>query len=149
MEYVIAIILILSFIACIIYILRGSNLMITMLIMATLWTILAIIGKYACGAEDSREICMAFQAAFDFPYRPGAGSSDFSSSRLEIKKRSGRGTHGHLAVETNCLPCAVAEMRRRGIALDETSWTCNEKKEPMAVFLRDEIGGFAVHLMQK
>ena len=49
MEYVIAIILILSFIACIIYILRGSNLMITMLIMATLWTILAIVGKYACG----------------------------------------------------------------------------------------------------
>lgn len=107
------------------------------------------IGINACGAEDSREICMAFQAAFDFPYRPGAGSSDFSSSRLDIKKRSGRGTHGHLAVETNCLPCAVAEMRRRGIALDETSWTCNEKNEPMAVFLRDEIGGFAVHLMQK
>lgn len=50
MEYVIAVILILSFIACIIYILKGSNLMITMLIMATLWSILAIIGKYACGA---------------------------------------------------------------------------------------------------
>ena len=55
MEYVIAIILILSFIACIIYILRGSNLMITMLIMATLWTILAIVGKYACGAGFAEE----------------------------------------------------------------------------------------------
>lgn len=55
MEYVIAIILILSFIACIIYILRGSNLMITMLMMATLWTILAIVGKYACGAGFAEE----------------------------------------------------------------------------------------------
>lgn len=55
MEYVIAIILILSFIACIIYILKGSNLMITMLIMATLWTALAIIGKYACGAGFAEE----------------------------------------------------------------------------------------------
>ena len=41
MEYIIAIILVLSFVACIIYILKGSNLMITMLIMATLWTALA------------------------------------------------------------------------------------------------------------
>lgn len=51
MEYVIAVLLLLSFIGCIIYILKGSNLMITMLIMATLWTILAIIGKFACGAS--------------------------------------------------------------------------------------------------
>ena len=51
MEYIIAIILVLSFVACIIYILKGSNLMITMLIMATLWTALAIIGKYACGTN--------------------------------------------------------------------------------------------------
>lgn len=51
MEYVIAVLLLLSFIGCIIYILKGSNLMITMLVMATLWTILAIIGKFACGAE--------------------------------------------------------------------------------------------------
>lgn len=51
MEYIIATILVLSFVACIIYILKGSNLMITMLIMATLWTALAIIGKYACGAN--------------------------------------------------------------------------------------------------
>ena len=50
MEYAIAVILILSFIACIIYILKGSNLMITMLVMATFWTLLAIIGKFTCGA---------------------------------------------------------------------------------------------------
>ncbi len=50
MEYIIAVVLILSFIACIYYILKGSNLMITMLVMATLWTALAILGKYACGA---------------------------------------------------------------------------------------------------
>lgn len=107
------------------------------------------IGINAGGAEDARAICMAFQKAFDFPYMPGAGSSDFSSAKLEIKKHSGRGTHGHLAVETNCLPCAVAEMRRRGVALDENTWTYNQKGGLIAVFLQDEIGGFAVHLMQK
>ena len=57
MEYIIAIILVLSFVACIIYILKGSNLMITMLIMATLWTALAIIGKYACKCNDFGHEC--------------------------------------------------------------------------------------------
>lgn len=107
------------------------------------------IGINASGAENAREICMAFQAAFDFPYRPGKGSSDFSSGDIEVKKHSGRGSCGHLAVETNCLPCAVVEMRRRGIALDENTWTYNEKGELIAVFLQEEIGGFAVHLMQR
>lgn len=107
------------------------------------------IGINAGGAEEARNICMAFQSAFDFPYKPGAGFSDFSSGNIEVKKHSGRGTHGHLAVETNCLPCAVAEMRRRGIALDETSWSYNREGELIAVFLQEEIGGFAVHLMQR
>lgn len=107
------------------------------------------IGINASGAENAREICMAFQSAFDLPYRPGTGSSDFSSSKIEVKKAAGRGTHGHLAMETNCLPCAIAEMRRRGVALDESTWTYNKKGDLIAVFLKEEIGGFAVHLMQK
>ena len=107
------------------------------------------VGINCNGAGESRGICLAFQEAFGFPYRPGAGSSDFSSSAIEVKKHSGRGTHGHLAVATNCLPGAIAEMRRRGFALDEASRTYNKDGELIAVFLRDEIGGFAVHLLRK
>lgn len=107
------------------------------------------IGINADSEAHARDICMAFQSAFDFPYRPGTGASDFSSSDIEIKKRAGRGTHGHLAVKTNSLPCAIAEMRRRGIALDESSWTYDKTGNLIAVFLQDEIGGFAVHLLQK
>ena len=38
---------------------------------------------------------------------------------------------------------ASALLRRRGVALDETTRT------PKAVYLRDEVGGFAIHLVQK
>lgn len=107
------------------------------------------VGINCSGAEASREICMALQQAFDFTYKPGTGSSDFASSEIEVKKHSGRGTHGHLAVATNSLPCAVAEMRKRGVPLDETSWTYNKKGQLIAVFLKEEIGGFAIHLLQK
>ena len=107
------------------------------------------VGINCGGAGASREICMALQRAFDFAYRPGSGSSDFASSQIEIKKHGGRGAHGHLAVATNSLPCAVAEMRKRGIPLDEDSWTYDEKGRLIAVFLKEEIGGFAIHLLQK
>lgn len=107
------------------------------------------VGINCAGSEASREICMALQRAFDFEYRPGSGSSDFASSQIEVKKHSGRGTHGHLAVSTNSLPCAAAEMRKRGIPLDETSWTCDKQGRRIAVFLKEEIGGFAIHLLQR
>lgn len=107
------------------------------------------VGINCRNPQESRDICIAFQNAFGFPYRPGTGSSDFSSSEIEIKKHSGRGTHGHLAIATNCLPCAIAQMRRRGFALDEDSRIYNKNGELIAVFLREEIGGFAVHLLRK
>ena len=47
MEYVIGVILIISFIGIAVYCIRGGNLMMGMLIMAGLWTLLVIIGKLA------------------------------------------------------------------------------------------------------
>jgi len=47
MEYVLSIILILSFVGMAIYCIKGGNIMVSMLGMAAFWTIIAIIGKYA------------------------------------------------------------------------------------------------------
>lgn len=46
MEYVLGIILLLSFVAVAIYCVKGGNLMISMLVMAALWTIICLVGKY-------------------------------------------------------------------------------------------------------
>lgn len=53
------------------------------------------------------------------------------------------GRNGHIAIATGDLEGASALLRRRGVALDETTRT------PKAVYLRDEVGGFAIHLVQK
>lgn len=58
------------------------------------------------------------------------------------------GANGHLAVRTNSMACALAELERRGFAADMS--TAKYKGEKLtAVYLKDEIGGFAVHLLQK
>jgi len=106
------------------------------------------IGINSTGADDAKNICMDFNKAFDFEYMPGTGSSDFASKGIEVKKRSGRGEHGHIAVTTNSLVVAMAELKKRGVELDESSKVIKNGKL-IAVFLKNQIGGFAVHLMAK
>ena len=103
------------------------------------------IGINCGGAEESREICLAFASAFGFEYRPGEGSSDFASGQIEVKKSGGKGRCGHLAIVTNSIDCAIGEMEKRGIAL--SGERVYENGKLIAAWLRDEIGGFAVHLM--
>lgn len=105
------------------------------------------IGINCGGPEESEDICSFFLEAFDFEYKPGSGSSDFSSDRIEIKKAGGKGTHGHLAISTNRIECAIGEMERRGIALTDERVYKNGRL--IAVWLRDEVGGFAIHLLEK
>ena len=59
-----------------------------------------------------------------------------------------RGANGHIAVRTNRLEMAVAELEKRGYSVDpETSKYQNGRRT--AVYLSHEIGGFAIHLLQK
>ena len=58
------------------------------------------------------------------------------------------GKNGHLAVRTNKIEAAIAELTKRGFAVDMD--TAKYKGDRMvAVYLKNEIGGFAVHLLQK
>ena len=51
-------------------------------------------------------------------------------------------------VKTNSIPRAAAEFAKNGFTLDES--TAKYKGEKMvAVYLKQEFGGFAVHLLQK
>ncbi|MCI7623040.1 MAG: bifunctional 4-hydroxy-2-oxoglutarate aldolase/2-dehydro-3-deoxy-phosphogluconate aldolase [Clostridiales bacterium] len=103
------------------------------------------IGINCNGAEESKQICEMFGKAFGFEYMPGDGPSDFSSKQIEIKKYGGRGTKGHIAIVTNSVECAIGELEKRGVALDREYVYENGKL--IAAWLKDEIGGFAVHLM--
>ena len=55
---------------------------------------------------------------------------------------------GHIAICTNSIRCAVADLASKGFVVDMN--TAKYKGERMiAVYLKNEIGGFAIHLLQK
>jgi len=108
---------------------------------------LAHIGINMPDAESSLEVARRFAAIFNLPLKEG-NSSNFAGTGIEVNKSMGLGKHGHLAIRTNSLFRAVAYFERIGVPIDmDTAKFKNNKM--IAVYLKEEIGGFAVHLLQK
>lgn len=107
----------------------------------------AHIGINCADAEASAAVCNQFAQAFGFATKEG-NSSNFSTSAIEVMKSNYLGKNGHIAIRTNRMDSAIAELEKRGFAVDLS--TAKYKGEKMvAVYLKDEIGGFAAHLLQK
>ncbi|MEA5135846.1 MAG: bifunctional 4-hydroxy-2-oxoglutarate aldolase/2-dehydro-3-deoxy-phosphogluconate aldolase [Candidatus Fimivivens sp.] len=87
-------------------------------------------------------------ALFGLEYRPG-NSSDFAGTAVECMKRPFLGTHGHIAIATNSVARAIFHLGLQGVTFDESTLKTDAKGNPKAIYLKDEIGGFAIHLVQK
>jgi 2-dehydro-3-deoxyphosphogluconate aldolase/(4S)-4-hydroxy-2-oxoglutarate aldolase len=61
---------------------------------------------------------------------------------------SGIGKNGHLAISTNSLPRAVSYLRRKGARFMKETYE-TDGRTIKSIYLRDEIGGFAVKLINK
>lgn len=108
---------------------------------------LAHVGVNAADEALSLKVCKALNHAFGFAVKEGH-SSNFAGDGIEVMKLPYLGTCGHIAVKTNSIPRAIAELKKQEIALDET--TAKYKNEKMiAIYLKQEFGGFAIHLLQK
>lgn len=106
----------------------------------------AHIGINTPDADAAMDVCKAFNDAFDFNVKQG-NSSNFASAGVEVMKTMFKGANGHIAIRTNKMIPAIAEMERRGYELDMDS--VKDKDNIKAVYFKNEIGGFAVHLLQK
>lgn len=75
-------------------------------------------------------------------------SSTFTGKAFEMMKKPFRGTHGHIAIGCNNVRRAKWHLERRGFTFDEESANVQDGKIK-AIYLKDEIAGFAFHLLQK
>ncbi len=92
-------------------------------------------------------VAEAFSKLLGFEKKPG-NSSIFSGTAVEVMKSQGLGANGHIAIGTNYLDRAINYLESQGYEFDMS--TAKYKNDKMtAVYLKGEIGGFAVHLVQK
>ena len=64
-------------------------------------------------------------------------------------KKPGRGVNGHIAIAANSVDRAVYHLGRRGVEFLEDSRVTDGKGRTKAIYLKQELSGFAIHLVQK
>lgn len=105
------------------------------------------VGINASSENEADEIAGSFETLFGFAKKTG-NSSVFAGSAIEVMKTPYLGTHGHIAIGTNYVDRAVYHMELQGFEFDMS--TAKYKNDKIvAVYLKGEIGGYAVHLVQK
>lgn len=108
---------------------------------------LAHVGINTESEKESLAIAEMFSNAFGFDLKR-ANSSNFSGSGIEVNKSKGRGAMGHIAIKTNSILRAAHYLGKKGYKVDWSTKKGTEKK-PVSVYLENEMGGFAVHILQK
>jgi len=84
---------------------------------------------------------------FYFPIKEGTNSI-FAGSGFEVIKNRSLGKHGHIAIATNDIYRAIAYLKMKDISvLPETAKEKDGKLK--AIYLDQEVSGFAIHLLQK
>ena len=108
------------------------------------------VGHVGVNCKDDAEaqaVCDKLTDAFSFPAKIG-NSSNFSTDAIEVMKGCGRGVNGHIAIRTNKVSMAVAELEKRGYHIIPESVKYKGDRMTLA-YLEGDFGGFAVHLVQK
>lgn len=74
--------------------------------------------------------------------------SIFIESTIEIMKNPGFGEHGHIAIGTDDIHKAKSHLESLGVEFMEDSKKYNKNGEMILIYLKQEINGFAIHLLQ-
>lgn len=106
------------------------------------------VGINCAKAEDAEQNAAICRNAFSFDTRE-LPVSYFAGSGLEFMKEGGRGTNGHIAISTNSVDRAVYHLQQRGIEVDMSTAQYNPDGSMRFVYLQNEIGGFAYHLVKR
>lgn len=76
-------------------------------------------------------------------------SAIFAGTLFEVMKNPGRGQKGHIAISTNFVDRAEAYLSRMGVEFIDETRAFDAKGNETVVYLKEEIGGFAFHLVRK
>ena len=107
---------------------------------------LAHVGINAENEEEALATAKFFGDAFGFAPKNG-NSSVFAGTAVEVMKAGGPGKLGHIGIKTNYIDRAVRYMESRGYEFEPGKY--DEKGNLTAIYFKQEIAGFAVHLVQK
>lgn len=109
---------------------------------------IAHVGINCDTPEEAHGVADFFESIFGFSQNENP-SSIFGATSVEIMKMPFLGKHGHIAIATNFVERAVKHLESKGVKFNEESAVYRPDGSMQAIYLKNEIGGFAVHLVRK
>ena len=107
------------------------------------------MGINTADTDECKKSAKLFEVMFGLTNRE-TSKSVFAGEAFEFMMGKGPGTHGHIAIRTNFVDRAMAYFKRMGFEFDESTITYDDKTgKPKFVYFKDEVAGFAIHLVQK
>lgn len=106
------------------------------------------LGINTKGEEEAESIADYFESVFGFEKKVGR-SSIIAKNGIEVVKKTYLGKNGHIGIKTNFIDRAVDYLERNGVQIDWDTSGLSDAGKLKSVYLKNEVGGFAVHLMQK
>ena len=106
------------------------------------------IGINCADEAEAAKTAEVLGSLLSMAVKPGNSSIFVGKKEFEIMKKPGRGTHGHIAILTNNVDRAIYHLGRRGVKFDMDSKNVKDGKT-IAIYLADEVAGFAIHLVQR
>ena len=97
--------------------------------------------------EEAEKGAKLFNMLFGMPLKE-TSKSTFAGDAFEFMHKKGPGAHGHIAIATNYAERALNYLENQGYKFDMSTAKYKNGKL-VAVYMAEEIGGFAVHLLQK
>ena len=101
------------------------------------------IGINTENEQEAQAAAKLFVDMFGMKEKVGNSSIFVGENEIEIMKKMYLGKNGHIAIATHTLPRAIAYFRARGYEFREETVT------DKAAYFKDEIAGFAIHLVQR
>lgn len=98
--------------------------------------------------KEADQVADSFEKLFGFTKKVG-NSSIFAGTGIEVMKEPYLGEKGHIAIQTNYIDRAVFHLIQQGYTFNEESKKFDKKGKLVAIYFKQELGGFAIHLVQK
>ncbi len=106
------------------------------------------VGINASDESEADHIASSFEKIFGFTKNSGV-SSVFAGLGIEVMKAPYLGKNGHIAIQTNYIDRAIYHLELQGVTFDMSTVKYDNNGNMAAIYIAEEIGGFAVHLIQK
>jgi 2-dehydro-3-deoxyphosphogluconate aldolase/(4S)-4-hydroxy-2-oxoglutarate aldolase len=100
--------------------------------------------------DEEKAISAAKRSEQLFGFVPKIGNSSvMSGTAFEFMKKPALGVNGHIGIRTADIQRAMYFFSRAGVEFDETTAKNDAKGKLKAIYLREELAGFAIHLVQE